>query len=98
MRLLRDQSNYRVDVVLPKLEEYSVSFVNWYVRSANHIHFHLISELHYECCEVYGQVGLHDKALHVLIHILSDHSAAQHYCIQHTKGKVPAYRIATALP
>ncbi|XP_076056469.1 transforming growth factor-beta receptor-associated protein 1-like isoform X2 [Oratosquilla oratoria] len=45
------------------------------------------TNLHQETAYVYGKLEEHEKALSLLVHKMKDFSAAEQYCITHTKGK-----------
>ena len=42
--------------------------------------------LHQETAILYGKLGQHDKALHLLVNELKDHEGAQQYCVENSKG------------
>ncbi|EDV28822.1 uncharacterized protein TRIADDRAFT_52079 [Trichoplax adhaerens] len=45
------------------------------------------TDLFSEQALLYGRMGLHDKALDIIVNRLLDHSAARHYCATFAKGK-----------
>ncbi|XP_077199703.1 transforming growth factor-beta receptor-associated protein 1 isoform X2 [Paroedura picta] len=50
------------------------------------------SDLHMESAILYGKLEEHDKALHILVHVLKDFAAAEDYCVWNSKNKGIPYR------
>ncbi|XP_054830185.1 transforming growth factor-beta receptor-associated protein 1 isoform X3 [Eublepharis macularius] len=50
------------------------------------------SDLHMECAILYGKLEEHDKALHILVHVLKDFAAAEDYCVWNSENKGIPYR------
>ncbi|XP_015284066.1 PREDICTED: transforming growth factor-beta receptor-associated protein 1 [Gekko japonicus] len=50
------------------------------------------SDLHMECAILYGKLEEHDKALHILVHVLKDFAAAEDYCVWNSKNRGILYR------
>lgn len=50
------------------------------------------SDLHMECAILYGKLEEHDKALHILVHVLKDFAAAEDYCAWNSENRGIPYR------
>eukprot|EP00042_Codosiga_hollandica_P045510 m.464015 g.464015 ORF g.464015 m.464015 type:complete len:882 (-) comp57045_c1_seq4:1987-4632(-) len=44
------------------------------------------TDLYVELTILYGKLGEHEKAIHVLVHRLEDHKGAELYCLQHSSS------------